>query len=227
MNRAGFAIFMFFLINIIASTALAQVPKRSVRLDLSTDLVQFQYGGWNPTGPEDWRHTSLDAGIGTPNIKLGVGVTVADALTVGLHIAAAIQKGETALDEDDSNLEGEDATTDFDAMEYTNLNWGVMPYLEYAFLQNVVRPFIMLTLGFEGEIDKVADTKTNYWDFVFGFGGGLHFFVSPTFSVDLGILFGFSAGGGNIEPEAESEDKNQFIRVLFRLNGGLGLSGWF
>jgi hypothetical protein len=228
MMRAMFAVFVLLLGVSLPSTLVAQVPKRSVRLDLATDLIRFQFGGWNPAGPEDWRHTRLSAGIGNPNVKVGLGVTVADALTVGLHFAIGYDKGETKLDEEDSKLEEEEVTTDFDAMTFSEFRWGAMPYLEYAFLSNVLRPFIMFTLGFEGEIDETTYEKTTYWDFVFGLGGGVHLFVSPAVSIDLGLLLGFTAGGGSTEITGEEEPvKERFTRILFRLNGGLGISGWF
>ena len=110
-----------------------------------------------------------------------------------------------------------------------DFRWGVLPYLEYAFLKRVVRPFLMVMLGFEGHVDKVYEQKAKFWEFVFGGGGGLHFFGTPAVSVDLTLLVGFSAGGGGFEysPTGGESQKTKFTRIIFRLTGMLGVSGWF
>jgi hypothetical protein len=181
-----------------ASAAFAQVPKGTVRLNLDSNLVHFNVGGWNPAGVEDWRMKRLDAGIGNPNVGLGLGVTLADALAIGLKFSIAYQSGEASFDADDSGILEEESTTDFETTKYSFLRWGVAPYLEYAFLEKVVRPFIMVTLGFEGQKEDNYYATTAYWDFLLGLGGGLHIFANPSVSIDLTILLGFSAGGGAV-----------------------------
>jgi hypothetical protein len=136
---------------------------------------------------------------------------------------------EAGIDEEDTKGE---ATTDLSKFKVSFIRWGVWPYLEYAFLDKVVRAFLMLMLGFEGHMAEPYHEKATYWDFVFGAGGGLHFFVVPSVSIDLTILAGFSAGGGSIETTGEDSADTEgidfnFTRVLFRLSGIVSVSGWF
>ncbi len=220
---AALILILGFLFSGVAS---AQIPKGTVRLNLDTNIVHFNIGGWNPAGPEDWKMKRLDAGIGNPNVGLGLGVTLADALAIGLKFSIAYESGSASFDEGDSAIYEEESTTDFDAYKYSYLRWGVLPYLEYAFGEKVVRPFIMVQLGFEGHKDDLPAASSSYWDFVLGLGGGLHLFANPSVSIDLTILLGFSAGGGAISPTAEDAEVMKFSRVLFRATGGLGISGW-
>lgn len=227
MTKTSVVIFAVILGVTLSISASAQVPRGSVRLNIDTNIVNFNIGGWNPAGSEDWRLKKFDVGFGNPNIMLGVGVTLADALAVGLRLSIGYGTASVYFDEDDSGVPEEESTTDFDAMTYSYLRWGVAPYLEYAFGQRVVRPFLMLLLGFEGQTDNVAYVETQYWDFVLGMGGGIHFFGGPNVSVDLTLLLGFSAGGGSITPADADAEPVSFTRILFRLTGGLGISGWF
>ncbi len=211
-----------------ARPASAQVPARSVRLNVDTTLLKFQLGGWNPAGPEDWRATKIEAGIGNPNAALGIGVTVADALTVGLRFAIAYETEELFFDEEDSKTEPPE---NFDNQKYSYLRWGILPYLEYAFLKKTLRPFVMIALGFEGYRTENAAEIRKFWDFVLGAGGGLHFFASPSVSIDATLLVGFSAGAGSAKNQASPDDAEphhlRSTRIMFRGTGILGVSGWF
>jgi hypothetical protein len=223
-----FAASALALAMILPRFAFAEVPSGSVRIEVEANVLKFNIGGWNPAGPEDWRVKSLRAGIGNPDVLAGLGITVVDALTIGIRFGIAVEDLEVKFDEEDSG--NATSNTDFDAMKYTMFRWGAIPYLEYAFLDRVVRPFIMVALGFEGNIGENAVEKITFWDFVFGLGGGLHLFGGPSVSVDLTLLFGFSAGGGGtelVDPPDDDGGKERFTRILFRLTGGLGVSGWF
>jgi hypothetical protein len=227
MTKISGVVFAVFFGLIIATSAAAKVPRGSVRLNVDTNIVNFSIGGWNPAGAEDWRLKKFDVGFGNPNAAVGVGVTLVDALTLGLRLSIGYGKTAVMFDAEDSDLLEEESTTDFDAMRYAYLRWGVSPYLEYAFGEKVVRPFLMLLLGFEGQTENTGYVDTQYWDFVLGLGGGIHLFGGPMVSADLTILFGFSAGGGSFTSAAEDAEPIDFTRVLFRLTGGLGISGWF
>jgi hypothetical protein len=227
MARILSVLFVVALGTAFSTAASAQVPKGSVRLNLDSNLIMYKFGGWNPAGDEDWKRQDIVAGIGVPNLALGVGVTVVDALAIGLRLSIGYETHEVGFDADDSAISADEVMTDFDAMKQTNFRWGIAPYLEYAFMDKVVRPFLMLLLGFEGEKDTAPTVETTFWDFIFGLGGGLHLFGGPNVSVDLTILLGFSAGGGNFTPTVEGAEKLKFTRILFRANGNLGISGWF
>lgn len=227
MRKVLLALLIFLLCLCVSGASAAQVPAGSVRLDLGTSLAGFQYGGWNPDGPEDWLYRRFEVGIGNPNVSLGLGATVIDALAIGLRFSIAMDDEEAGYDKEDSKGEPNYNLSKF---KTSFIRWGIWPYLEYAFLDKVVRPFLMLMLGFEGHVAEPYQEKATYWDFVFGAGGGVHFFVVPTVSLDLTILAGFSAGGGSIEPTGEDsadQPETNFTRVLFRLSGILSVSGWF
>jgi hypothetical protein len=213
---------------VLAAPLNAQVPARSVRLSVDTSFVRYHVGGWNPAGPEDWLVQKLEAGVGNPNAAIGLGVTVVDALAIGLRFLIAYETEALTFDQEDS---GAEQPSNFDNRKYSYLRWGILPYLEYAFLKKTIRPFIMVTLGFEGNKAENAADIQSFWDFVFEAGGGLHFFASPAVSVDATVLLGFSAGGGKREPANPPEDAEpqtqRFTRILFRATGILGVSGWF
>ena len=228
MSRALLPVGVVALCFIVVSPVAAQVPSRSVRLSVDSTFLRFNVGGWNPSGSDDWKVKRLEAGIGNPNAALGLGVTLADALAVGVRLTIAYETEELFFDEEDSNRA---APADFDSRKYNHLRWGIMPYLDYAFLKKTVRPFIMLTLGFEGNVYENSVETRKLWDFVLGVGGGLHLFASPSVSIDATVLVGFSAGAGSAEPAEPPEDgepeKQKFTRIMFRATGLLGVSGWF
>ncbi len=223
----------------LPSIGLAQVPKGIFRLSIDGDLLEFYHGSFNPGGPEDFDLTNFEVGFGNPDVGFGIGGTLADALTLGVRftIGWGIEKmkpdvDETEKDDDDggsteppSEDAGEDAAGDavnaFTEDGITVLRWGVLPYIEYAFLRRVVRPFIVGTLGLEGETLDVYGTKSNFWDFYLAIGGGLHLFPSPYMSIDGTLLLGFSVGGG------EDANYGDFTKILFRLSLLIGASGWF
>ena len=228
MLRAFLAVWAIALCMISVRPATAQVPARSVRLNVDTTFLRFNVGGWNPAGRDDWLVKRLEAGVGNPNAALGLGVTLVDALTVGVRLTVAYETEELFFDEEDSNRA---APANFDSKKYSFLRWGIMPYLDYAFLKKTIRPFIMLALGFEGSKHEDLVNVQTLWDFIFGLGGGLHIFASPSVSIDLTVLLGFSAGAGSSEPveppDDEESHKTRFTRIMFRGTGNLGVSGWF
>lgn len=228
MSKVLLPIWVVTLCFVLVAPAVAQVPPRSVRLSVDTTFLRFNVGGWNPAGSDDWLVKRLEVGVGNPNAALGLGITLADALAVGVRLTISYETEELFFDEEDSNREPPE---DFDSRKYSHLRWGIMPYIDYAFLKKTVRPFVMLTLGFEGNKYENLIEIRKFWDFVLGGGGGLHFFASPSVSIDATVLVGFSAGAGSAEAVEASEDgesdSQKFTRIMFRATGLLGVSGWF
>ena len=100
----------------------------------------------------------------------------------------------------------------------------VLPYLEYVFLNGVVRPFVSGTFGLETWIQGEGGDYHTIGALIAG-GGGAHFYIGQNLSIDLTGLLGVYMGGGELDGEPSSSDN--FFDVAFRLAILFGLSGWF
>ena len=91
--------------------------------------------------------------------------------------------------------------------------WSVMALFEYLFLSGIVRPFVSADVAVGGGSANLFGFGTTGVDFGFDGGGGLHLFLTESFSIDprvtLGMRFGDTAAW-------------QFMAKLH-----VGLSGYF
>jgi hypothetical protein len=189
--------------------ARADLPHKTFRLHLETGLFTLQRGeiDWDDS-PREWDLDRMGVGLGIPRACAGLGYVVWQGLVIGGRI-------ETAYYDDDYEWWGYD-----DAFSLK-----LLPYVEYAFLTGMFRPFVTIYLGVKGLVSDLGDNNDfSMWGFATGGGGGCHIFLLPRFSIDLTLLFGIEVGGVDIDYDGPADDEGDYL--LFDMGVMFGISGW-
>jgi hypothetical protein len=213
MNRSthlivALACAAFALAVCLPDRARADLPPKAFRLHLESGLITLQRGeiDWDDTPAE----TELDrfgAGLGIPRAGAGLGFVVWQGLVIGGRI-------ETAFYDDDYGFWGWD-----DAFSLA-----LLPYVEYAFLMGMFRPFVTIYLGVRGLVSDLGDNHDfSMWGFATGGGGGCHIFLMDRFSIDLTLLIGAEIGGVEHDHGPATDDGSY---AIFDMAIMFGLSGW-
>ena len=190
-------------------SAAALVTRGTLRPSMDTVLMQYRNGSVDPEDRNDRDYDDIGLGLGLPYAGVGFGVAVIDNLLIGGRLTLGYQN---------------DEVEDFDLSRFT---WGVLPYVEYVFLDGVVRPFVMGTLGFEGETGEQDNDDFKEFRFAFGGGGGAHFFIAPVFSIDATMLVWGRVGKGEWDYRGTVLRDYDYSVREFRIDTLFGLSGWF
>jgi hypothetical protein len=220
MNKALTAMFAVGLLALLPSPSQAQIAKGRFRLNVDTRLLDFTAAtieADDAPHPET-KYRNFEIGLGAPEVGFGLGYAVIDGLIVGGRIAISFLNATV----DPEGPGGDDETKTFGLR--------ILPYVEYGFNIGKVVPFVVATLGFRTDLVKnenVTDNKSVTNLFVMGAGGGAHFFLAPSFSLDASLLIYGGFGGRNDEAEANnvSVDVDYGVRA-FELSLLVGLSGW-
>jgi len=193
--------------------AAAEIEKGTLRLHLESTFFGFSKGELDPEGPVLWDFQSIHFGIGTPEREfslarqsVGFGFALIPNLVLGGRVTMALL-----------------ARND-DIRDSTFFVMGLVPYVEYVFLDGTWRPFVTGMIGVEGWFGETRNADYRLVNFVGGAGGGLHVFLAPQFSIDATALFSFAVGGGTEEYERRRERDLRFWAIEIGLL--LGLSGW-
>lgn len=159
---------------------------------------------------------TLVAGGSGANLGVGYGRVVRDRVVVGARLGLGWQR----------------LFVRSEGVAFNVISYAVTPFVEYAFMPgHRVRPFALVRVGFGGGlgIDR-SETSTDYRS-IFGpsagGGGGVHVFVLPRATLDVGATFDYawayaSAGSDAGAPSGPARFSHQFV-----LAGTLGGSFWF
>jgi hypothetical protein len=204
----------------------AQVVKGKLRLGLDMRLMGFTAAttDYDNADLDDTKTRAFTLGVGNPQLGVGVGYSVIDGLVIGARFAL----GFSSTKSDPDGAGNNDKYRTFDVV--------ALPYVEYAFdLGKRVAPFLIAALGYEcflvkdisyeDDNDPYGKDVTNL--FVFGAGGGAHFFLVDAFSLDASLLAFGGVGGGKAE-DGDDNDSHAEDRSLrsFDLELLFGFSGW-
>ncbi len=199
---------------------------------------------------------SFDFGI-TPGTDLGIGIagSIGRRTTVGVRLLLGVSTSSPRWEQGGEKVapDGEelDSTQDYKLTD-SLFRYGVLPYLEKAFGDSWVRPFIMFVVGITGFVDtynwyssasnQFGSAEYSYTEkwietrFAVGLGGGVHFFVRDEISIDLWLNELFAAGQivekdtaswreNRIQTDSEKETfKHRVIEL--RTDLYIGLSVW-
>jgi hypothetical protein len=204
-----------------------------VRLDLNLDLVGFSYlevaDGESSSG---YRSYGFDIG---PASRFGIGISC--NLNGRLSLGARVAFGFSSASQKWDFHGGDHPKTDID------VDYAVLPYLEYAFGAGRIRPFLTVVAGVDGAVSRSRREgydDTGEWTDkhtavltlgALGLGGGLHVFLADRISLDLWLLEAVGFGrmrttqdmDGGTEPD-DIEDEHFAWRS--RTEIVLGLTGW-
>jgi hypothetical protein len=208
---------------LLPSPSQAQSTAGKLRLNLDTRLLGITAG----TGELDEApHTEtkvrkFEIGLGSPEFGIGVGYTVIDGLVIGGRLTLAFSGTKTDPEGNDNN----------DKLHVFGLR--ILPYVEYGFNIGKVVPFVMATLGFRSDLNKdiayEAPSEPYYKEvtnmFVFGGGGGAHFFLAEAFSIDATLLFMGDVGKLKTDDDQPGHDPEYKVRA-FEMAVLIGMSGW-
>jgi hypothetical protein len=190
----------------------AQTKAGLFKIQLDTVLFSYGLGEVDRSSSNDRSFGDATAGLGMANAGIGLGYTVIDRLVIGGRIALGIE----GYDDYFWDAEG--------------FRWSVMPFLEYVFLDKIFRPFIMLSLGFEGYSTEDVEflwqgEKTSWWGFRSEIAGGGHVFVHEVVSLDFTLGMAFVFGNGEVEVTTSADDL-EFKHWRFDFSALVGLSVW-
>jgi hypothetical protein len=210
MNSRLFTLMIGTLIFLVPLTSKATAGTASglFRIHLDTTVFRVGIGEIDPDDSPANDYDGFTGGIGLESAGIGFGYTVINGLVIG----GKLSFGADGFDKYHSDV--------------TGFRWSIMPYVEYIFLDGLLRPFVIGIFGFQGR-NNLPQTD-DYWDWAFTFsaGGGLHIFVFNNLSFDGTMLFGFDVGAGEYEFGTPRGDVH-FNHWKFKLDLLLGMSVWF
>jgi hypothetical protein len=192
-------------IALTASSASAQMIDGSLRLHLELPVFGYQSTEITGEGADDGVTTSrITIGPGSSTLGLGLGYGVSEMIVLGTNLV--LQHQSIKPDEGDS-------------VGVTTVQ--ILPYLEVVFGEGTTRPFVGGQLMLQ--INSTENTDTT----LFGLGGlgGVHIFLTDSFSFDVSgrlyFLTGsttFESGGAADDIEADASELGVLLLI--------GLSGW-
>ncbi|MDH5492033.1 MAG: porin family protein [Myxococcales bacterium] len=104
--------------------------------------------------------------------------------------------------------------------DFSTFSWSLAPVFEFLFLDGAARPFVFASAGIGGESQSITSggvtATTSMNTFGFAGGGGLHYFLTDSFSIDPRLELGWTFYG---------DDNNDYTD--FRFAALVGLSGFF
>lgn len=149
--------------------------------------------------------------FGSPKFGINLGYKFSDSSLFGLNFGIGF--GHVYVDESDGDTEKNNA-----------LKFKLSPFFEYIFSDSKVQPFIKIS--FDVIIDRVGDYDDNevlQWYLGATLGGGAHFFLAPSFSIDLSGSIMFS--GGEVQLNSSTNDNATPVKNL-NIGANVGFTGW-
>ncbi|MBN2530265.1 MAG: hypothetical protein JXR76_27995 [Deltaproteobacteria bacterium] len=188
----------------MAKASYAELPAGKFRLHMSQTFVEVATGEVNPDGLDNREYGGLEIGVGMDRMGFGFGFALGGKLLLGAKVSLGQESGDwhPGSEEDHFQISG-------------------IPYLEFVFLTTRIRPFAKVMLGIEG---ARWEDGGGFWGLVMGGGGGLHFFLAPSVSIDADLELGFRFGTGHWD-ESPAPDRD-FSHWRFSFATLVGLSAW-
>lgn len=230
MQKTLYVFPVVILLSAVPLSSFAQVSQGTLRINADTVFLSYAKGNYtdieieNTFGPSaidqgDIHYSEFTLGLGQPSAGISMGWAAVDNLVVGLRLTL----GYETRTMEESETAGDTVTKD-----QSLFAWGALPYIEYVFPTGLLRPFLMITLGFngytdDGDIASNENTDIAEWQFYAGGGGGLHMFFADAFSLDLVLTAAFGYGFGSVASESTKMD---YRNTLFQLTTLIGVSGW-
>jgi len=168
------------------------------KIRISLDQSLFSLLSTDYEGVPD-RQSQTSFGLLGRGFGLSVGASIGKMLFIGGRLQL-----EWAKDEGDN----------------TELSWGLQPFAELMFADGAIVPFALAGIDIAGVVvtpDGADSVKAN--TFGFRFGGGAHFFLTDSFSLDPRVEFGWDTRIG------EDDGDQDFSSIRFSIV--VGFSGWF
>lgn len=186
-----------------ASSASAQIDG-SLRLHLEVPVLAYVSETNTPDGADDGTTISyLSIGPGSAGFGMGLGYGLSEMLVLGTNLAVQL----TSISPDEG-----------DSTSVTSVQ--ISPYLEAVFGQSTARPFIGAHLLLQINGSENTDTT------MFGLGalGGVHVFLTDSFSFDISGRLYYATGTRTVEvaPAGDVDTDISEIGVMVMI----GVSGW-
>jgi hypothetical protein len=222
-----------------ADASAAEPTNNGKRFRFHGELDVLSFSHFNPDGAGDsyntigfgfGRTTGIDAMVRPPIWSLGFGYVFLDGNAVaGARFAFNLGSSSEADDDGDGNRN--DART-------TLVGGQLIPYFRYMFLPGKrLRPFAEARFGVGGtttttrvDSDPEFRSTTNVVYPAVGVGGGIHYFIIDSFSIDAGITFDYAAPHaknktevGDVNTDTDYEKSGDFINLAAQV----GFSAWF
>lgn len=205
MKRIAVSACVLLSVLVMSSASHAELPAGMFRLHMSQTFLEVGTGEVNPEGnANDQQYSGLEVGVGMDRFGLGFGFALGGKLLLGAKVALGQESGDWHPGSEDEHF----------------LISGI-PYLEFVFLTTRIRPFAKVMLGMEG---AHYENGGGFWGIVMGGGGGLHFFLTPSVSIDADLELAFRLGTGHWD-NGNNPDID-FSHWRFSFATLVGLSAW-
>ncbi len=218
----------------IADAPSVYAGGRTIRVDLNLSLFNYTRTKWDVDTDEGVSLSTVTFGP-VPSLRLGFGIGFSPNghVFVGTRVLLGISTLRWKEAGDSSDEGGE---------HYLGLDYALLPYLEYAFGDGKIKPFIAFEIGLDGTYERWAYENSGGGDessesiyatnlALVGIGGGVHLFLGSSVSLDLWLLESIGVGALNESSAWESDgysdtvnDKTFVWRT--RTEVFLGLSAW-
>jgi opacity protein-like surface antigen len=189
-----------------ASSASAQLIDGSLRLHLELPVLGYQSSEIKADGADEGTTTGIfSIGPGETTLGLGLGYGVSEMIVLGTNLA--LQHSSIKPDEGP-------------AVSATGVQ--ILPYLEVVFGEGTTRPFVGGQLMLQLTSTENTDTT------LFGLGalGGVHIFLTDSFSFDVSGRLYYMTGTSTFDSDDDLADELETDVSELGVLLLIGLSGW-
>jgi hypothetical protein len=205
MKKFAVSVFVVLSTLFVSGVSVAELPAGIFRLHMSSTFVEVGTGETEADGQSDEGYGGLELGLGMSRFAIGAGFGLGGKLLIGAKLAI-----------------GQESSDWWPGDEAETFIFSAIPYIEFVFLQSRVKPFAKAMAGVEG---SRREDESGFWGIVLGGGGGLHFFLTQSVSVDADLELNFRFGTGHFALPGPADDID-FSHWRFSFATLLGLSAW-
>jgi hypothetical protein len=205
MKKFAVSVFVVLSTLFVSGVSYAELPAGIFRLHMSSTFVEVGTGETEVDGQGDEGYGGLELGLGMSRFAIGAGFGLGGKLLIGAKLAI-----------------GQESSDWWPGSENETFVFSAIPYVEFVFLQSRVKPFAKAMVGIEG---ARGEDDSGFWGLVLGGGGGLHFFLTQSVSVDADLELNLRFGTGHNTMPGPVDDVD-YSHWRFSFATLLGLSAW-
>lgn len=189
------------LVALLPTPAHAQDIDGAFRLALDSSVISYTHSTQSAGDGVDTKSSRTSLGLSVAALGAGIGYGATGNVVVGGRVLASTSHSKLG-----------EATADV-------AGFLLLPHAAYLFLDGAARPFVALHAGVSTGSSSSAgvDGSTTAW--LVGPGAGVHAFLAPSVSIDLGLQALFETGTSRVVDASVSTTGYSIALTV-------GLSGW-
>lgn len=206
---------------LLAFSAPALAVEEDFQLGLGTTLVSSSTLELEGDGTVETQLERKTTGVGFgggSGVTLDLGYGITDRLVLGGLLQLRTETVENELE-----IAGVVTTSS----EETTTGVLIGPKLEFLILDDGdVRPFLGAAVAYASVTTENDTDEMDLSGFAVLGGVGLHWFLTPGFSIDPLLQLQYASLSGEIDPSAAGQDETDLDGSLLGYGLGIGFSGW-